>query len=91
MEAQQHIPKKVAKRGRPSGSTIFNRQSFLEHAIEAYRKTMNRREKHPSQYDVAEELLIARATLNRYLNTFGVSWSDIKQLATRLWPEPDGC
>ena len=83
MAAQQNSPQRVAKRGRPPGSTIFSRESFLEHAIEAYRKSLNKWEKHPSQHYVAAELLIARATFNRYLNTFGISWGEIRQLAMR--------
>lgn len=78
----ESIPQpKPYRPGRPVGSTLFNRESFLQHAIEAYRKIMSRHEKHPAQYDVAAELLIARATLNRYLVSYSISWGDIRQLA----------
>ena len=66
-------------------STLFNSDSFLEDAIKAYRKCASRKlYQRCTQYDVAEGLGIGRATLNRYCETFGIPWSQIRRSAMIL-------
>jgi hypothetical protein len=77
--------------GRPVGSTIFDRDSLLKFAPEVYRKALDHEAGHPSQYTVASALGIGRATLNRYLVSYGISWGEIRQLALQKSLEMGAC
>ena len=68
--------KKKTKMGRPIGSTKFEKDDFIEIAIDAYKHAL-KYYKHPTQKEVASELRISRATFCRYLNKY-ISWNDIK-------------
>jgi hypothetical protein len=82
---QSSKSKTDTRRGRRVGSTIFSSDSFLEDAIRAYRKCASRKlDERCTQYDVSEGLGIARATLNRYCETFGISWAQIRRSAMIL-------
>jgi hypothetical protein len=76
--------------GRPAGSVIFDRDSFMKSAPEVYAKILSRDAEHPCQNVVARRLGIGRATLNRYLVSYGTSWGEIRQLAMRKWLEYEG-
>ena len=79
-EGFKHVPA-----GRPRGSVALTRNSFIQMAVDAYKKIYENNYfgagKHPTQTDVAQELLIARATLNRYIRSYGVTWKDIRKRA----------
>jgi predicted DNA-binding protein (UPF0251 family) len=65
-----------AATGRPLGSTIYEKDEFIKKAKAAY-KGFLKRNKNPSQKDVAEKLGISRATFCRYLVKY-TSWTDIR-------------
>jgi hypothetical protein len=71
------------RRGRPVGSVIFDRDSFLQHSIEVYRNLLHKDAEHPSQDDVALGLGIVRASLARYLNRYGITWEQIREEALK--------
>jgi hypothetical protein len=84
--------KENSRLGRPVGSTIFTSDSFLEHAIKAYRKRASKKnDNRPTQDEVAQSLGIGRATFNRYFNSFGISWAQIRRDAMILPYELEGC
>ena len=61
--------------GRPLGSTIYEKDEFIKKAKTAY-KAFLKRNKNPSQTDIAAKLGISRATFYRYLAKY-TSWTDI--------------
>lgn len=81
--SQNMQSEKKAKRGRPIGSTVFDRDSFLNHAVEVYARFICDGFKRPTQYDVGEKLGIVRHTIMRYLKREGMTWNQIHDLAMR--------
>jgi hypothetical protein len=69
---------KTTKLGRPEGSTYLDRDLFLERSVAVYRELLSRMER-PTQYDVAEGIRVSRATFNRYLKAYGVTWMQIRK------------
>ena len=61
--------------GRPLGSTIYEKDEFIKKAKTAY-KAFLKRNKNPSQTDIAAKLGISRSTFYRYLTKY-TSWTDI--------------
>jgi DNA-binding NtrC family response regulator len=57
------------------------RELFITVLREAYRNYLLQLGKRPTQYDVAEELSVSRATLNRKMERYGTSWTEISLLA----------
>jgi hypothetical protein len=76
-EEQTFVP-----RGRPRGAVLTQR-SFVQFAVEAYKKRFNDGYKQPSQEAVAVELQISRMTLIRNLKRYGITWGDIRKKALR--------
>ena len=74
--------------GRPVGSVVLTQTSFFQLAVEAYKKLHDLKvqdvSKHPTQQEVAQELLISRQTVIRYLKNYDILWSDIRKKATGL-------
>jgi len=69
------------KRGRPFGSVSYDLDTFLNRSIKAYQDLHLNLDKLPTQYDVAAELRLGRATFNRLLKTYGISWQQIRNSA----------
>jgi hypothetical protein len=69
----------------PKNMTLeaFNRERelFIAGSVEAYRKRLLKSDERPTQYYVAEERRISRATFNRQMAKYGVSWKEIVLLA----------
>ena len=66
---------KPSETGRPLGSTIYGKDEFIKKARTAYKGFLKRNKK-PSQEDIAGKLGISRATFCRYLGKY-TSWTDI--------------
>jgi hypothetical protein len=71
------------RRGRPTGSVFLHRRQFLDDAIKAYREFLSTHDERPTQYDIAAALQIVRSTFSRYLKTYGISWDEIREGATK--------
>lgn len=71
--------------GRPIGSVTLTQNSFSYLAVEAYKKLHDLKlrdsSKFPTQQEVAQELLISRATLIRYLKSYAITWNDVRKKA----------
>ncbi len=67
---------KPSKTGRPLGSTIYKQDEFNKKAKAAYKGFLKRNKK-PSQTDIAAKLGISRATFCRYLVKY-TSWNNLQ-------------
>jgi predicted DNA-binding protein (UPF0251 family) len=80
-----------ARKGRPVGSTIFDRASFERHSVEFYAGQLRRGIQRIRQDDVALKLGISRHTFMGYLRRYEISWSQIQELARSASSQEEEC
>lgn len=80
-----------ARRGRPVGSTVHDRESFLKQSVAAYAQHFNRDFTRPRQVEIAVEIGVSRHTFLRYLRRYGILWADIQNMGLQAAGDKEKC